>query len=253
METCRPPLAACHDGLHIGVRAGSLHRGDEACRLLVGHDQVTGRDRANQVVEAAAGEGHLRHRPSDQHDLAARRDDVQESVEKRQRLDRPEDMDVVEDDDAGSSARRAAGRGTGGDPRRSIGRCRQGRRLSCIDGSDGVEAGGKVAGEVRRVVVELIEAHPGERTRIGIIPERDRGGLAVSGRRDDGEDGLFAAAGQPTEQLGTLDGPAWANRTLEPPRGKGCERATVPQGNPSSSSPSQLQAPETLRSCGLAR
>ena len=120
LETRRPSLGAGHDGRQLVVGAGRLHRANEACRFVIGHDQITGRDRPDQVVEPATGERHIREGSADEHDLAARRH--QRRAARR----------------AGSAIRSTGGGGRRRGPRRrelapTSRRARHGRRSSPID------------------------------------------------------------------------------------------------------------------------
>ncbi len=71
-----------------------------------------------------------------------------------------------------------------------------------------VDDGGRdVQQQVRGIVVEVVEPHPGERTLVGVVPQRRGGGFAVAGRRRDDHDVTPGRGFQPREDLRPVDDP----------------------------------------------
>ena len=184
LKPCRPSLGAC-DELVARSRLGV-----EQTRCLgVGHCQICGTERRHLVVCLASGQPHLGEAPSREHELATGRYRLEQRVEHCRRSGGLKNLSVVEDQDTW----RAVGEEScdAGEQVLSQGAAdaRDRAELVVADRCDEVERGGNMPSEVHPVVVEQVEADPGEGASVGVVPQGDRGGFSVPSGRDHRDDG----------------------------------------------------------------
>ena len=186
VEACRPALRAPGQLHHVGVAQAGAGTAQEHAGLLAGHAQVVGADLEQRTVRAQARQRQLARSAGREHELRplwnvlGKRGDGVEALLASQELQLVEhDHDrVPERQERGSQLRHDSrpDRCAGGGQSLEDGR---------VDRRDPVERNRDVREEDDRIVVAVVDRHPGERTLISAGPLGEQRGLSVPDLGDD--------------------------------------------------------------------
>jgi hypothetical protein len=208
MEAGDPALGPFVQPARLRLRHRRARRAEDGVCLRVGDREVGGAE----LEEAAIGTDPRERKPvvraAREDELRARRQMLGDRLQRVDAVVVAKLVDVVEDEHD-----RLWHRGQRGPEARQrrrperVARRRSAAENGAVDGADPVERRGDVREERNRVVVPLLQRHPGERPWITFRPLGEQCGLPVARRRRDADHPRLRSAAEPVDERSPVDQP----------------------------------------------